>query len=312
MRTSDSSSTRGRSTSRILKLNRRAGVLRRPSGHSPRAVQNLKMSSQSPRNPKTSSQLSTDRLTYIRAGLSTRTLLTQTALRATIWWWTRLPSKSLEKQASPNNRSAAAAWQSLRRMPCTGRSRWTHPRMRVRGTKSLARWSLVLCGEAVAGRLVNLAWSSTRDTNTPSARKSNRGTERSTCWLSRSTSSLRLSSIARERPSVRGMSTIAFHLAQTTSQMHLSLSSKSSRSSITRPTSSFPSSRLERPIWPSINASGMPTRFRTIQVSLSLKSSRMCQHSSVPSNRTTLSTSIRRLCKGHHLLKYKPHSLTMS
>ena len=178
--------------------------------------------------------------------------------------------------------------------------------MQVRGTKSLARWIPVLCGEAVAGKLANLAWSNIRDTNTLSARKSSRGTERITCWLSRLTSSLRWSSIARERPSVRGMFIIAFHLALTTSRMPLSSSIKS------RTTSSFPSSRLERPILPSISVSGMPIRFRTIQVSHSLKSSRMCQHSSAPSNRTTLSTSIRRLCRGRLLLKYKPHSLTIS
>ena len=127
MRTSDSSSTRGKSTSKILKQNKnqRAEVLRRPSGHSPRAVQNSKKNLQSPRNPKTSLQLSTDRLTCTRVGLSTRTLLklTQTALRETIWRWTRLPSKTLEKQVSPDNRKAVAVWQSLRRMLCTGRSR---------------------------------------------------------------------------------------------------------------------------------------------------------------------------------------------
>lgn len=122
-RTSDCLSTRGRSTSRIPKWNRRAGVLRHLSGHYPRAAQNSKTSSQSPRNLKTSSQPYTDRLTCIKAGLSTRTLLTQTAPKATIWWWTRLPSKSLDKQVSLGNRNAAAAWQLLQKMPCTGRSR---------------------------------------------------------------------------------------------------------------------------------------------------------------------------------------------
>ena len=212
---------------------------------------------------------------------------------------------------SPGNRNAAAAWQLLQKMPCTGRSRWTHPRMQVRGTKSSVRLKTVLCGEAVDDRLVSLAWPSILITNILSARKSNPGTGRSTCWLSRWRSSLRLSWTAREQPSVRGMSTIAPHIATTTSLMHLSLSSKSSRNSITWPTSSFPSSRLVRLIWPSTSVSGTQTRFRTKQASLSLKSSRMCRLSSAPSNQTTQTTSTRRSYRGLLLLKYKPHSSTI-